>query len=119
MTSLRCDATTIWYAGVDAVRAKPLVRRTVRVEGDQLQIGELAWSRRDFDRLIVVGAGKAGTAMAAGLLESTDGWLPISGWINVPEGTEAKLSGVHVHAARPAGINEPTEAGATGASEVR
>ncbi len=51
MTSLRCDATTIWYAGVDAVRAKPLVRRTVRVEGDQLQIGELAWSRRDFDRV--------------------------------------------------------------------
>ncbi len=41
MASLRCDATAIWNAGVNAVRAKPLVRRTVRVDGDQLQIGRL------------------------------------------------------------------------------
>ena len=28
-------------------------------------------------------AGKAGTAMASGLLDSMNGWLPVTGWLNV------------------------------------
>lgn len=108
----------IWNAGVDAVRAKPLVRREVRVDGACLQIGQYQWSRDDFDHVIVVGAGKAGTAMADGLLESIDGWLPVRGWINVPDGTQQQLAGVHIHAARPAGVNEPTAEGVAGTREI-
>lgn len=118
MDSLRCDATAIWNAGVDSVRAKPLVQRSVRRDGDRLEIGDHHWSNRDFDRLIVVGAGKAGTAMTRGLLASLGDWLPVTGWVNVPQGTEETIPNVHIHPARPAGINEPTEQAAHGARAI-
>ncbi len=56
--------------------------------------------------------------MAQGLLESIGDWLPITGWINVPEGTEESLAGIQIHPARPAGVNEPTEQGAEGTREI-
>ncbi|MCH5377288.1 MAG: glycerate-2-kinase family protein, partial [Planctomycetes bacterium] len=118
MSSLRCDATAIWNAGVDAVRAKPLIRRTVRVDGDALAVGEERFTRSDFDRVIVVGAGKAGAAMSEGLLEAIGDWLPVVGWVNVPEGTQRELPTVKLHPARPAEVNEPTEQGAAGAREI-
>jgi len=118
MTTLRSDAIEIWNAGVDAVRATPLVRREVHVTDDKLSIGPHQWSRNDFDRVIVVGAGKAGTAMAEGLIESIADWLPVVGWINVPDGTQRPLSGIHVHPARPAGVNEPTAAGVAGTRQM-
>lgn len=110
----RRDAVAIWTAGVDAVRAAPLVRRAVSVEGDLLTVADHSWSRADFDRIWLVGAGKAATAMADGFLDAVGSWLPLRGWINVPEGTEKPLPGVEVHPARPAGVNEPTEAGVRG-----
>lgn len=123
MGSPRSDATEIWNAGVDAVRAKPLVCREVSIKGSDLLIGQRQWSRKDFDRVIIVGAGKAGTAMAQGLLEAIHNWLPVVGWINVPEGTVPQaaaqaLGDVHVHAARPAGVNEPTTEGIAGTREI-
>jgi glycerate-2-kinase len=123
MGSPRSDATEIWNAGVDAVRAKPLVGREVSIEGSNLLIGQRQWPRKDFDRVIIVGAGKAATAMAQGLLEAINNWLPVVGWINVPEGTvpeagSQELGDVHVHAARPAGVNEPTAEGVAGTREI-
>lgn len=118
MTKLTDDATEIWNAGVDAVRAKPLIKRTVESTGDCLVIDQHRWSREDFDRILVVGGGKAGTAMAEGLLEAIGDWLPVTGWINVPEGTQRSLPGIQVHPARPAGLNEPTEAGVIGTREM-
>lgn len=118
MTSPRHDAIEIWTAGLDSVRAQPLVHREVKIEGDLLTIGEHAWSRSDFDRIVVVGAGKAGTAMAKGLVESIGDWLPVTGWINVPEGTESPVGDLQIHPARPAGVNEPTEAGVAGTREI-
>ena len=88
MTNLRQDAVEIWNAGVDAVRAEGLVRREVIVDGDRLIIGAQQWKRCDFDRVLVVGAGKAGAAMTRGLIASLGDWLPVSGWVNVPAGTE-------------------------------
>jgi glycerate 2-kinase len=126
MTNLRQDALEIWNAGVDAVRAEGLVHREVAVEDDRLIIGAHQWNRSDFDRVLVVGAGKAGTAMVQGLLASIGEWLPVSGWVNVPEGTEVPknddangLAGdVHLHPARPAGINEPTAEGVIGTEQI-
>ncbi len=121
MRSLRNDAESIWQAGVDAVRADPLVRRVVEIHGDSLVIGEHRWRRDDFDRLVVIGAGKAATAMAQGLVAKAAHWLPITGWINVPKGTEPpaeSVGGIHVHTARPAGVNEPTEAGVRGSRAI-
>lgn len=118
MTKPRNDAVEIWNAGLDAVLAAPLVQREVRVEGDSLWIGHHEWSRRDLDRVIVVGAGKAATAMAEGLLASLGDWLPTIGWINVPEGTQRQLGNVHAHPARPAGVNEPTDEGVVGTKKI-
>ncbi|MFK8110800.1 MAG: glycerate kinase [Rubripirellula sp.] len=118
---LRRKATEIWTAGVDAVRAAPLVSREVRVTADELQVGEHVWSKKDFDRVLVVGAGKAGAAMALGLLQSIGDWLPVSGWLNVPAGTETldlPLNGIQLHAARPAGVNEPTIEGVEGTRRI-
>ncbi len=124
MTDPRSDAAEIWKAGVDSVLGEPLIRREVRVQGRELQIADHVWSSDDFDRVIIVGAGKANTAMASGLLSRITGWLPITGWINVPAGTEnaagseQSLADIHVCPARPAGLNEPTAEGVAGTQQI-
>ncbi len=118
MADLRSDAISIWTAGVDAVRARSLVGRVVSVDDDRLRVDDQEWSRQDFDQILLVGAGKAATAMAEGFLDAVDRWLPIHGWINVPEGTVKELPGIRVHPARPAGVNEPTEMGVRGTEAI-
>ncbi|MDF1842150.1 MAG: DUF4147 domain-containing protein, partial [Rubripirellula sp.] len=116
MSDLTLEALEIWTAGLDAVRAEPLVRNSIRLDGNQLMIDGQAWSRDSFDRIVLIGGGKAGTAMARGFVDAIDGWLPITGWINVPAGTEAEIRDVKIHAARPASVNEPTSEGVLGPS---
>ena len=118
MNQPRRHAEAIWNAGVDAVRARPLVEGSVAIKGDTLIIGDQHWSRDRFDRVLVIGAGKAATAMATGLVNVIGDWLPVSGWINVPEGTVRPVPGITVHQARPAEVNEPTEAGVEGTSQI-
>lgn len=118
MSPARTHALEIWTAGLDAVRAEPLVRRELVVEDDILWIDGHAFDRSDFQRVLVFGAGKAASAMAAGLVNKLDGWLPISGWVNVPEGTEREIHGIVTHPARPAGVNEPTADGEFGTREI-
>ncbi|MFG0262974.1 MAG: glycerate kinase [Novipirellula sp. JB048] len=123
MSSLRNDALLIWNAGVDAVRAQQLIAAQVRLESDQLSIADHLFSLTDFDRLIIVGAGKAASGMATGLTAVIGDRLPIEGWINVPEDTVPRegaevLRHLHVHPARPAGVNEPTAAGVEGTEQI-
>jgi glycerate 2-kinase len=125
---LRADALAIWQAGVEAVRSDRLVKENVRVEGDWLVIGEnaadepLRLSLRRMGRVAVVGAGKAGAGMAAGLLEAIGpqvvGEKKVSGWINVPADCVRELGSIHLHAARPAGVNEPTAEGVFGTARI-
>ena len=42
----------------------------------------------------------------------------LTGWINVPADCVRPLKWIRLHAARPAGVNEPTAAGAAGATEI-
>lgn len=123
--SPRGDAIAIWQAGVDAVRAEPLVRRVTRTDGDRLLIEDHVWDRREYDRILVVGGGKATAAMARGFTTAVGGWLPIQGWINVPGGTEGDstgterdIAGIHVHPARPPGVNEPTAEAVRGTERI-
>ena len=108
MKSLRDDALKIWNAGVDAVRARSLLHHSVKADNDQLQITDHCgenhhWNLAQFDRIIVVGAGKAATAMTEGLLDKLDQKRPIVGWINVPEGTEKPIgASPYTPRARPA-----------------
>jgi glycerate-2-kinase len=120
MSSPKDDAIEIWKAGLAAVLAKPLVLREVVVNPDQdeLWISGHCYDGRDFDRLIVVGAGKAAAPMADALKTQIGDWRPVSGWVNVPEGTEQSIPGIITHAARPASVNEPTHAGIYGTRRI-
>lgn len=119
---LREDALAIWWAGVAAVRSEVLVRATVRAEGDQLSIGHERLSLRSVRSLAVIGCGKAGAGMATGLAAALGPELlaekQVRGWVNVPDDCVHSLPRIHLHGARPAGINEPTEAGVRGAERM-
>src|SRR5437773_38233 len=115
---LRADALAIWGAGVEAVRSDRLVQENLRVEGEWLVVGEnsaaepLRLSLASIGRIAVVGAGKAGAGMAAGLAEALGPRVmaekKVSGWINVPADCVRECGPIHLHPARPAGVNEPT-----------
>lgn len=118
----RLEVQSIWNAAVQAVRGDHLVREAVRVEGDRLTVGPESWRLSDVDRIEVLGAGKAVRGMAAGL-EAALGvelaWAKrLDGWLNVPADCTEPLASITLHAARPAGLNEPTAAGVAGADEI-
>src|SRR4051812_23113078 len=85
---LRSDALAIWHAAIDAVRSDRLVKQNVRVDGDWLIIGDQAIRLSSIHRIAVVGAGKAGVGMAAGLEAALGRPVlaekQVTGWINVP-----------------------------------
>ena len=119
---LRKDALRIWRAAVDAVRSERLVRDALRVEGPNLLVGDESIPLEAVRRIAVVGAGKAGAGMAAAVEEVLGGPLMeqkhLAGWVNVPEDCVRKLRRIVLHGARPAGVNEPTAAGAVGSAEI-
>ena len=140
--SPRSDAEAIWKAGVAAVDSARLVRAVVRIVAETTvvagaaSVGADAGSIRhdsvlevcgerfelaSLNRLIVVGAGKAGAGMALGLEEALGEKLldaKVEGWVNVPADCVRPLRRIHLHAARPAGLNEPTEGGVVGSQRI-
>ena len=122
LAQLRADALAIWHAGVEAVRSDKLVRENVRVDGEWLLIGDESWNLSEIGKIAVVGAGKAGAGMAAGLEAALGPRVlaekNVAGWINVPADCLRKLTHIHLHAARPAGVNEPTAEGVVGAQRI-
>ena len=119
---LRRDALQIWRAGLAAVRSDALVEAALRVDGNTLWVEDESVDLNQVGRIVVVGAGKAGAGMAAGFERALGPhWLAaknVSGWINVLADCARPLKRIHLHSARPAGVNEPTEAGVAGASEI-
>jgi len=120
--SLRSDAQRIWLAGVDAVRSDRLVADAVRVRGDELWFGTSSFALGDIGRIAVVGAGKAGAGMTAALEEALGDELlaakEVRGWVNVPADCIRPTRRVHLHAARPPRVNEPTEQGVEGTRHI-
>lgn len=117
----RRDALAIWRAGVNAVRSEQLVRNVLRRDGDLLTIRGHYFRVSDLDRIVVVGAGKAGAGMAAAV-ESVLGpeilASKVEGWVNVPADCVRPLARIQLHAARPAGVNEPAAEGVEGAERI-
>lgn len=121
MDRARGHARAIWQAGVDAVDSGQLVRKAVCCDGTTLDVCGRRYVLDDLGRLIAVGTGKAGAGMAAAL----EDLLPadvvadrVSGWVNVPSDCVAPLSRITLHAARPAGVNEPTAEGVMGGQAI-
>lgn len=109
----------IWRAAVQAVDSTRLVQQAIRIEDGQLVISGQAIPLNSLRHIEVVGAGKAGAGMALGAEKSLSCLnKPISGWVNVPADCVRPLKSIHLHPARSAGINEPTEAGVAGSEEI-
>src|SRR5258707_1385238 len=107
---LRKHAQQIWHTGVAAAKPEPLVRRA---------LADLAAELRTTTRILVLGGGKAGTAMAAAVEDALSNQLDrLEGVVNVPEESVRPLKKIRLHAARPAASNFPTPAGVAGAEEM-
>ena len=119
MTSLATDAKAIWQAGVDAVDSKQLTEAAITYTQQSLQVGHQHYPLTANSRIFVIGAGKAGNGMARGVITALEGsGLPVSGWVNVPDDCVQALPNITLHGARPAGVNEPTDRGVQGTSEI-
>src|SRR5262245_28891785 len=115
------DAFEIWRCGVEAVRAERLVRNAVQCRGEQLTICGREFHVSQLGKIAVVGAGKAGAGMAAAVEEILGAELvdrQVVGWINVPADCVRPLRKIVLHAARPAGVNEPTADGVIGSHKI-
>ena len=119
---LREDALQIWRAGLDAVRSESLVGEYLRVDANHLVIDGDSIDLESLRRIVVVGAGKAGAGMAAGVEEALGERIArekqLDGWVNVPADCVRDLRWIHLHAARPAGLNEPTPEGVVGSNKI-
>ena len=120
--TLRADALAIWQAAVDAVRSDRLVGANVQVTDDTLIIAGHEFALAEIERIVVIGGGKAGAGMAAGLEAALGPQLlrekKVVGWLNVPADCVRELSQITLHAARPAGQNEPTAEGVMGTNRM-
>ena len=119
--SPRRDTEAIWKAGVAAVDSSLLVRNAVRCRAATLDVCGESFDLNQLDRILVVGAGKAGAGMALGLETALGSRLldtKVTGWINVPADCVRPLHRIPLHAARPAGLNEPTAAGVFGSERI-
>jgi glycerate 2-kinase len=106
----REDARAIWQVAVDAVRPEGLM---------QAALTDLRQTLEAAPRILVVGAGKAGAAMSAGVEASLADLLPrVEGVVNVPAEAVRPLRAIRLHAARPSGTNQPTAEGAAGARQI-
>ena len=125
------EALAIWQAAVDAVRGDAAVQAAVEWDGQQLTVMGDPYPLAADGRILVVGAGKAAPAMGKGLVEalpfidgledSTNAGGRLLGWLNVPgESIDQLPTGrIHLHPARPHGINLPTAAAVEGTHEIR
>lgn len=111
---LRQHALEIFQAALKAVDPVEAIFRYVQVGDDGLQIGEHRFAFKDYDRILVVGAGKAGAPMARAL-EELLGDRIVDGVIVVKEGHGLPLEHVVIHeASHPV----PDERGVKGTKEI-
>jgi glycerate 2-kinase len=104
----------IFYAALAAVDPYNAVLKAVKVDGDQLHIVGAKYDLAAFDRIIVVGAGKA-TARMALAIESLLGNKIDAGLIVVKDGHTAPLSIIkQVESSHPV----PGEAGVAGTTRI-
>ncbi len=108
--SARQHALAIWHAAVAAVRPDDLVYAALTDPALPLH-DEL----RRAPRILVVGAGKAGSAMCAGAEAALGDCLDrLEGLVNVPGMSPERAGKIRRHVARPPGTNQPTAAGVEG-----
>lgn len=126
LTTCRSHARDIWQTAVDAVRPRELIEKVFN--DPKLNLREML---AQAPRILVVGGGKAGAAMADAVEEVLADYLDrVEGIVNVPGEPphpqplsprgrgEKELKRIHLHVARPAGTNQPTAEGVAGADKI-
>jgi glycerate 2-kinase len=112
------DLESIFHAGVERVNPRELIRAGLRLEGEQLTVRSestsLAIDLEEFERIVVLGAGKASAAMAAGL-EQVLGERITEGVVVVKYGHTEDLKRIRLI---EAGHPIPDEQGVRGAEAV-
>ena len=111
---MRKHALQIFRAALDAADPYAAVLRHLKFDGRTLIAGRRRYRMADFDRVQVIGAGKAGAAMARAL-EHILGRRITAGVVNVPDGMTAKARRIDLN---PAGHPIPDERGRQGALRI-
>jgi hydroxypyruvate reductase len=112
--TLRRDALSIFKAALAAADPVEAVLRHVRVNGDALIAGGRRYRLSRFDRIFVIGAGKASAVMAVAL-ERLLGKRISGGLINVKYGHTARLRRIRIN---ECGHPIPDEPGVSGARQI-
>lgn len=114
-TTLHQDMLSIWRAGVASVDSERLLSEYVQVDENTIRIGDHVVAANRVRKIFVVGAGKAGAGMTAGLEARFSPQLAqrfqLCGQVHVPEDCVASRRYVELVGTRPAGVNAPTEVG--------
>jgi glycerate 2-kinase len=114
MSTARHDALRIFRAALQAADPERAVLKHVSFDGRVLRVGRKRYHLSAFDRIHVIGAGKASAAMARAL-ERLLGRRISGGWINVPDGAAMRLRRIELHAS---GHPIPDERGVEGARRI-
>jgi glycerate 2-kinase len=107
----RKHALDIFRAALEAADPAQAVLAHVKCDHNVLRVDQRRLRLADFDRIRIIGSGKASARMAQAL-EHLLGKRVTGGWINVPDGSKAALRRVHLH---EAGHPVPDERGVEGA----
>ena len=108
------DALQIYRAALTAADPQHAVLRHLRFGGRILTAGRRKYALSNFDRIFVIGAGKASAAMASAV-ERLLGRRVTGGLVIAPDGVSARLRRVRIHAARHP---LPDERGVEGARQI-
>ncbi|MBW2600227.1 MAG: glycerate-2-kinase family protein, partial [Deltaproteobacteria bacterium] len=114
MKNPRTDIRKIFDAGLKAADPGEAIRRAVKLTGKRLLIGDREYDPGAFDRIMVVGAGKAGASMAFAL-EGILGSYLTEGMITTKYGHGLALNIVSV---MEAGHPIPDESGVRGSERI-
>ncbi|MGL4595172.1 MAG: glycerate kinase type-2 family protein [Thermoguttaceae bacterium] len=123
---LREDILAIWKAGIAGVQVDSLMRKTIcLIKNSALQtaikIGEDIFPISEINRILVIGGGKASGSMAETLesiLAPIFDQIELTGIVNVPDDCVKSLRKITLNGARPAGVNEPRDAGVRGTNAM-
>ena len=111
---LRKEIIDIFNEGVKAVEPILAVKNSIKKEGDILITPNKNYDLNTFQKIIIIGGGKAGSPMARALEDILEDRVD-GGWVNVKYGHLHEVKKVKIH---EAGHPIPDEEGIKGTTEI-
>ncbi len=111
---MRTDALAIFQAGLKAVNSINSVKKHLIRDDDKIKVGDRTYDLNQYDRILVVGGGKASAAMAQPVEEILGERLK-DGILNVKYSHAVPLNTIRIN---EAGHPVPDEAGLNGTQQI-